>query len=140
MPYEIKTPGPQRGLWDLIWNSGLKCRCPRCADAPLFTGISRVRPGCESCGLDFSAEDAGDGPAPFLTMILGAVFVILAMWYEFSFDPPIWHHILLWAPLIIIANILLLRPMKSLMIALQYRFAAGERLSDDGSEWQSDDK
>jgi uncharacterized protein (DUF983 family) len=34
--------------------------------------------------------------------------------------PPIWVHILLWGPLVIILSLGLLRPLKGVMIAVQY--------------------
>jgi uncharacterized protein (DUF983 family) len=37
------------------------------------------------------------------------------------FAPPIWVHMLLWTPLILGGAILLLRPLKAGLIALQYR-------------------
>ena len=105
MPYEIQTPGPKRSTWDVIWRSGMLCRCPRCAEAPIFTGISKVKPVCETCELDLTREDSGDGPAVFITIILGIIFVFAAMWYEFSFAPPIWHHLVIWTPLIIVGTL-----------------------------------
>jgi uncharacterized protein (DUF983 family) len=43
--------------------------------------------------------NVGDGPAAFLTMIIGAVVVILAVWLQLSVGPPWWVHVLLWVPL-----------------------------------------
>ncbi len=80
-----------------------------------------MREACPACGLDLSAEDAGDGPAVFLIFLLGAVAVGIAAWMELEFSPPIWVHIVVLAPLIIGGAIGLLRPMKAGMIALQYR-------------------
>jgi uncharacterized protein (DUF983 family) len=80
-----------------------------------------VRAACPRCGLDLSAEDAGDGPAVFLIFLLGAAAVGIAAWLELKFSPPIWVHIIVLAPLIVGGAIGLLRPMKAGMIALQYR-------------------
>ena len=97
------------------------CRCPRCGEGKLFTGLLTVRPACPACGLDFSAQDAADGPAVFVIFILGLIVVGLAAFVEFRFEPPIWVHLLLWAPVILVGAILLLRPFKAGLIALQYR-------------------
>ncbi len=97
------------------------CRCPRCGEGRLFAGLLTVRPACPSCGLDFSAEDAGDGPAVFVIFFLGLLVVGLAAVVEVEFAPPIWVHLLLWTPLILGGAILLLRPLKAGLIALQYR-------------------
>jgi uncharacterized protein (DUF983 family) len=101
--------------------AALTCRCPRCGEGRIFAGLLTVRNACPACGLDLSAEDAGDGPAVFLIFFLGAVAVGLAAWMEIEFDPPIWVHLAVLTPLILGGAILLLRPLKALMIALQYR-------------------
>lgn len=102
-------------------HAALKCRCPRCGEGPVFTGLLTVRKECSRCGLDLSAEDAGDGPAVFLIFLLGAVAVGIAAWMELEFSPPVWVHIVVLTPIIIGGAIGLLRPMKAGMIALQYR-------------------
>jgi uncharacterized protein (DUF983 family) len=80
-----------------------------------------VRAACPACGLDLSAEDAGDAPAVFLIFFLGAAAVGIAAWMEIEFEPPIWVHLLVLIPLIVVGAIGLLRPMKAFMVALQYR-------------------
>jgi uncharacterized protein (DUF983 family) len=76
---------------------------------------------CEVCGLDLSAQDAGDGPAVFVILILGALVVALAILVEAKLAPPLWVHALLWPPLILAGAIAMLRPLKAGLIALQYR-------------------
>jgi uncharacterized protein (DUF983 family) len=97
------------------------CRCPRCGKGRLFTGLLSVRQSCEVCGLDLSAQDAGDGPAVFSILFLGLIVVGLAAWVEIRFSPPIWVHLLLWVPLILVGAVAMLRPLKAGLIALQYR-------------------
>ena len=97
------------------------CRCPRCGEGRLFDGLLAVRPICPACGLDFSAQDAGDGPAVFVILLLGLIVVGLAAWVELTFSPPLWVHAALWTPLIVAGAILMLRPLKAGMIALHYR-------------------
>ena len=97
------------------------CRCPRCGEGRLFTGLLTVRPACPVCGLDFSAQDAADGPAVFVILFLGLIVVALAAIVEIEFAPPIWVHLVLWTPVIVGGAILMLRPLKAGMIALQYR-------------------
>jgi uncharacterized protein (DUF983 family) len=87
----------------------------------LFAGLLNVRQACEICGLDLSAQDAGDGPAVFVILFLGAIVVGLAALVEINFSPPIWVHLLLWTPLILVGAVALLRPLKAGLIALQYR-------------------
>ena len=87
----------------------------------MFTGLLTVRPSCPACGLDLSAQDAGDGPAVFAILFLGIIVVGLAALVEINFSPPIWVHLLLWAPLVLVGAVAMLRPLKAGLIALQYR-------------------
>jgi uncharacterized protein (DUF983 family) len=97
------------------------CRCPRCGRGKLYDGLLSVAPRCPACGLDLQAQDAGDGPAVFVVFILGAVVVALALLVEVLFAPPLWVHIVLWTPVILGGAIAMLRPLKAVLIALQYR-------------------
>jgi uncharacterized protein (DUF983 family) len=101
--------------------AALGCRCPRCGRGRLFSGLLNVRGACEVCGLDLSAQDAGDGPAVFVILFLGLIVVGLAALVEIKFSPPIWIHLVLWTPFIIGGATLMLRPLKAGLIALQYR-------------------
>ena len=80
-----------------------------------------MRATCAVCGLDLSAQDAGDGPAVFVIFFLGLIVVGLAAFVELRFAPPIWVHLMLWTPLILVGAIAMLRPLKAGLIALQYR-------------------
>jgi uncharacterized protein (DUF983 family) len=102
-------------------HAALACRCPRCGEGRLFTGLLSVRPSCPACGLDLSAQDAGDGPAVFVILFLGLIVVGLAAIVEIKFAPPLWLHMMLWTPLILGGAILMLRPLKAGLIALQYK-------------------
>lgn len=101
--------------------AALGCKCPRCGRGRLFAGLLHVRGACEVCGLDLSAQDAGDGPAVFVILFLGLLVVALAALVEIKFSPPIWIHLVLWTPFIIVGAIAMLRPLKAGLIALQYR-------------------
>ncbi len=104
--------------------AALLCRCPRCGRGKLYDGLVSVAPRCPVCGLDFRAHDAGDGPTVFVVFLLGAVVVALAVTVEFAFAPPLWVHAVLWAPVVLIGSLAMLRPLKAGFIALQYRHRA----------------
>jgi uncharacterized protein (DUF983 family) len=104
-----------------LGRAALGCRCPRCGEGRVFDGLLTVRPICTVCGLDISAHDAGDGPQVFVILILGLVVVGLAAFVELRFSPPIWVHLLLWTPFILVGAVALLRPLKAGLIALEYR-------------------
>src|SRR2546421_321471 len=113
--------------------AGLSCRCPRCGEGKLFQGFLTLRPCCEVCGLDYAFVDSGDGPAVFVIFLAGFVVVGLALVVEILYQPPFWLHALLWGPLILVMTLAPLRPMKGLLIALQYHHKAEEgRFAGDG--------
>ena len=103
------------------YSAGLRCRCPRCGQGRLFQGLLTVRPVCESCGLDLSAQDSGDGPAVFVILLVGAAAVLLAVAVELVFAPPTWVHLIYQIPFVLGVSVLLLRPLKATLIALQCR-------------------
>ena len=104
-----------------VLTAALRCRCPRCGKGKLYNGLLSVAPRCAVCGLDLAAQDAGDGPAVFVVLILGALVVGLAILVEIKFAPPMWVHIVLWTPVVIGGSIVMLRPLKAWLIAMQYR-------------------
>jgi uncharacterized protein (DUF983 family) len=107
--------------------AGLSCRCPAGGSGKLFMGFLEVADRCEVCGLDLSEQDSGDGPAVFIILILGIVVVGLALAVEMRFEPPLWVHAILWPPVILCGALLMLRPFKATMIALQFRHKTHER-------------
>ena len=106
--------------------TGLACRCPRCGKGRLFQGFLALRPRCETCGLDFSFADSGDGPAVFVILVTGFIVVGAALYVEMVYSPPYWLHAALWGPLAILLPLLLLRSFKGVLIALQYKNKAQE--------------
>lgn len=113
-------------------SAGLRGRCPRCGEGRLFSGFLNVGKSCQTCRLDYSFADAGDGPAVFVILLIGFVVVGLALWMEVSYAPPIWLHFILWIPLTVVLSLVALRLIKGVLIALQYRNKAAEgRLDRD---------
>ena len=103
------------------YRAGLTCTCPRCGKGKLFQGFLKVVPRCPNCGLDLAFADSGDGPAVFVIFAVAPIVVILAFIVDALFHPAPWMHLVLWIPTILILSLLLLRPFKATMIALQYR-------------------
>lgn len=111
--------------------AGLKGRCPRCGEGKLFSQVLNLREKCDHCGLNYKFIDAGDGPAIFVMFLLGAIMVGAALFVELTFEPPLWLHAVLWAPLTILLAVLLLRPMKGALIAAQYHNKAEQGQLED---------
>jgi uncharacterized protein (DUF983 family) len=101
-------------------------RCPACGQGALFRSGLIVRDKCAHCGLSYAFTDAGDGPAVFAIFILGFLVLGGALWVEFRLEPPIWVHVLLWGVLTPLLALGILRVLKGLLIALQYKHKAGE--------------
>jgi uncharacterized protein (DUF983 family) len=101
-------------------------RCPRCGQGRLFRGLLDVRDRCEICGLDLREHDAGDGAVVGVILLLGAIVVVLAFWVEFHFAPPFWVHAVLWPVVTLPLAVLLMRPAKAALVALQFRHRATE--------------
>ncbi len=111
--------------------AGLACRCPNCGKGGLFEGFLKVRPVCPACGFDLAKADSGDGPAVFITLIVGAICCAGALFTEVAFKPPIWVHLIVWLPLTLGLSLGLLRPFKGVMVAMQFHNHASEARAQD---------
>lgn len=100
--------------------------CPRCGERTLFAGPIKFAATCRACDLDFSKFNVGDGPAAFLTMIVGALVVVLALTLQLTVEPPWWVHVLLWVPLTTLGVIGGLRLAKGALMWSEYKQKAGE--------------
>ena len=116
--------------------AALRCRCPRCGRGALYRGFLTVVDRCAVCGLELARNDSGDGPAVFLIFILGFAVVPPALWVGMNADWPLWLHTLVWGVVILGLTLGMLRPAKSLVLALQWRHRRGdfEAASDDGGD------
>jgi uncharacterized protein (DUF983 family) len=101
--------------------TGILGKCPRCGRGTLFSGFLTLAPRCPTCSLDFGFADAGDGPAVFVCLFAGFIVVGAALWTELTFEPPFWVHLVIFLPMTLIVCVGLLRPLKGLLVALQYR-------------------
>ena len=106
--------------------SGLTGRCPHCGKGALFTGFIKVASVCAACGFDLRAADSGDGPAVFIIIIVGMIACFGVLFTEFSTTLPIWADLLIWLPVAAVLALALLRPLKGLMVALQFHNKASE--------------
>ena len=102
-------------------SAGLAGRCPQCGDGRLFAGFISVAPRCAVCGLDYSFADSGDGPAVFVALFGGFSVLGAALWTEIVYQPAMWVELIVFLPLTLVVCLALLRPLKGVLIALQYR-------------------
>lgn len=113
-------------------SAGLRGVCPRCGEGRMFNGLLALAERCGICGLDYAFADAGDGPAVFVILIIGFVVVGLALWLDVAWGAPLWLHVILWPPLVIVLSLAALRLIKGLLVAQQYRTKAAEGRWDKG--------
>jgi uncharacterized protein (DUF983 family) len=111
--------------------AALSASCPRCGAATLFDGVAKFAPRCRSCGLDFTQFNVGDGPAAFLTLIIGALVTVLALVVDWKFAPPLWVHAVLWIPFTALAVVGSLRVGKAWLLQAECRRQAREAVIED---------
>lgn len=106
--------------------AGLGCKCPRCGQGALFDGFLKLGASCEVCGLDYAKADSGDGPAVFVIFIVGFVAVALAFVARYVWYWPMGAALIVSLVFTVVSILLLLRPLKATLIALQYANKAAE--------------
>lgn len=109
-----------------LMSVGLRCRCPRCGEGALFSGFLTLKARCDVCGLDYTFADPADGPAFFIMMTMAFPVTAFGIWLELTYDPPLWLHAVLTLPLLLLACVPVIRPLKGVFIASQYIHKAEE--------------
>ncbi|MGB1162104.1 MAG: DUF983 domain-containing protein [Alphaproteobacteria bacterium] len=119
---------PRRTVAEAV-GLGLSQKCPRCGSGSLYQSFLKVRSRCESCDLDLSREDSGDGPAAFLIFGIGGIVLFLALVVELAAQPPYWVHFSIWLPLVLLLFWFTAPRAKAIFIAMQFH----NKSSDSGS-------
>jgi uncharacterized protein (DUF983 family) len=97
----------------------------------VFDGYLRFRDRCAACGADFKAADAGDGPAVFVILIVGAIVAPLLLILQVGLDLPDWQALSITFVAAIVLCLVFLPPFKSLLFALQWKHKAREATHED---------
>ncbi len=100
--------------------------CPDCGAKTLFDTPIQFADKCDSCGLDYSAFNVGDGPAALLTMFIGALIIVAAVSLEIALHPPFWIHAIIWVPVTAALVFLSLRIAKGALLVAEHRNKAKE--------------
>lgn len=122
MTTEEQPSHGQPGQWPRLSpvETGVRGLCPRCGKGHIFRGFLTVRENCEVCGLDYSFADPADGPAVFVQLFACVPGVIFIIMLEILSRPPLWVHIAVGIPVLILTTILPMRPIKGWLVAAQY--------------------
>jgi uncharacterized protein (DUF983 family) len=118
------APVAPRTLFVAMWR-GLLSGCPACGGAGLFRTFLKPVATCPACGQDWSHHNADDFPPYIVILFIGHVVVSGMISLEVGFHPPMWVHLALWLPLIILLGIGLLQPAKGAVIAYQWWYGMG---------------
>ena len=107
-------------------SAGVRCRCPNCGEGRVFNGYLKLTDKCEVCGADFTVADVGDGASFFVMWAALIVVAPAAMVFELLVSPPAWVHAIVWPPVVVGVCLVLLRPFKATLFALQWKHKAGQ--------------
>ncbi|MBX3430163.1 MAG: DUF983 domain-containing protein [Hyphomonadaceae bacterium] len=113
------------------WLAGLTLRCPECGKAGVFSAYLRLREACPACGADFKGADAGDGPAVFVVLIVGAIVAPLLIILQVGLDLPDTLALGITIVTAIVLCIAFLPPFKATLFALQWKHKAREATHED---------
>lgn len=97
----------------------------------MFQSYLKLRDACVTCGADFRAADAGDGPAVFVILVVGAIAAPILIILQYGFDLPWW---LAAGATMAVATALclaLLPLFKSVLFALQWKHKARQVTNED---------
>lgn len=111
--------------------AGIQQRCPQCGKGPVFAGYLKFRETCAVCGANFSVADAGDGPAVFIILIVGAIVTPLLIVLQFGLHLPGLVALGLTLAAAIALCLALLPPFKATLFALQWKHRASEATHRD---------
>jgi uncharacterized protein (DUF983 family) len=95
-------------------------RCPQCGEGHLFTGYLTVAAACASCGEDFTAQRADDGPAYLTILIVGHLMAPLFLWVFFTWQPSPAVMITVFSIGTVALSLYLLPRLKGALVALQW--------------------
>lgn len=102
-----------------MWR-GFRCRCPRCGDAPLFSGYLRVRDACANCGEDLYHHRADDGPAYLTILVVGHLLAPLMHVFFTRLRPEPWVFAAVFTTAAVVLSLALLPRLKGVVVGIQW--------------------
>lgn len=97
----------------------------------MFSSYLKIADHCRACGADFSSADAGDGPAVFVILVVGAIVAPLLIVLQFGLDLPSWLALTITMIATVVLCLALLPPFKATLFALQWKHKAGAATHED---------
>ncbi|OQW63162.1 MAG: hypothetical protein A4S17_07560 [Proteobacteria bacterium HN_bin10] len=106
-------------------------RCPECGKGAVFAAYLRFRDACAVCNADFKSADAGDGPAVFVILIVGAIVAPLLIFLQVGLDLPDTLALAITIAAAVALCLAFLPPFKATLFALQWKHKAREATHED---------
>jgi uncharacterized protein (DUF983 family) len=122
---DLACPGREpKTLKAALWR-GVRCICPACGAARLFSAFLKPVLHCPACHQDWSHQRADDFPLYIVILVTGHLVVPCIALVETTFHPPTWVNIALWLALVTLLCVGLLQPAKGGVIAYQWWLGMG---------------
>lgn len=99
---------------------GARQTCPACGKGALYGKYLKVADTCGHCGTELHHQRADDAPPYFVMVVTGHVVIAGVMILERMYAPPLWVHIALWFPLLMLMSLWMLPRVKGALIGLQW--------------------
>ncbi|MDJ0977062.1 MAG: DUF983 domain-containing protein [Erythrobacter sp.] len=116
------SPKNTKGQPGLI-QAALFGMCPRCGARTLFEAPAQVAGTCRACAQPLAELERGGRLAGLLTLLIAALLITAAIALDEYARPPIWVHVILWAPLTVGAVLGALRLFKTASVYRRYEAA-----------------
>ena len=108
---------PKTAKWPIL-KRGLRGTCPKCGQAKLFRAYLKQVDHCPSCGQNWGAVRADDGPAWASMLVTGHLLAPFFYFIIFKTNLPDWASTSLLVGLGVAICLAILPAMKGLFIAL----------------------
>ena len=118
-PRITAAPSDERDVTQAMLR-GARQKCPACGQGALYGKYLKVVDRCGSCGEELHHQRADDAPPYFTMIITGHVIVGGLMALEHAYAPPMWLHLAIWGPALLLLTLFLLPRIKGALIGLQW--------------------
>lgn len=99
---------------------GAILKCPACGKGRLFKSYLKASDSCGNCVEELHHHRADDAPPYFTILFIGHIVFPAIFIIERLYQPALWLHFALWAPLLVLLSLALLPVVKGAIIGLQW--------------------
>jgi uncharacterized protein (DUF983 family) len=103
-----------------LFKTAITQKCPACKKGGLFYGVMMIHKECTVCNMHIPQSDLADGPIFISMCIILFIFTPLFVVMELKYSLPIYMHLIISLPILIIAAIYFARAGRAFMIAHKY--------------------